>query len=164
MKRYDSIEDYEAYIAELEKNGIENAREMMENMYILDFLIMNEDRHLNNFGIIRDVKTLEWLSVAPIFDNGNSLNIAYYDEEEVVISGKGRLFYEILSFDEIIKTVKNIRRIDISKLDGIVYEYDELLHKYQDILGLSDNRIYKLCVLLNRQINKLGKLIEENNK
>ena len=27
----------------------------LENMFILDYLILNEDRHLNNFGIIRDV-------------------------------------------------------------------------------------------------------------
>ena len=33
---------------------------------------MNEDRHLNNFGIIRDVISLEWISVAPIFDNRDS--------------------------------------------------------------------------------------------
>ena len=52
MKRYDSKEDYEEYIKVLEENGIVDAREKLENMYILDFLIMNEDRHLNNFGII----------------------------------------------------------------------------------------------------------------
>ena len=55
---------------------------------------MNEDRHLNNFGIIMDVNTLKWLRVAPIFDNGQSLNIEYYDEEEMQISGEERLFYE----------------------------------------------------------------------
>ena len=37
---------------------------------------------LNNFGIIRDVNTLKWLDVAPIFDNGEALKIEYYDEEE----------------------------------------------------------------------------------
>ena len=161
MDRYDTEEDYEMYIKRLEENGIKNAREMMENMYILDFLIMNEDRHLNNFGIIRDVNTLKWVSVAPIFDNGMALNIAYYDEEEVVISGQGRLFYEVKYYDEIIKVVKDIKRIDVSKLDGIVEEFDELLHKYQDITHMSDRRINRLCVLLNRQINKLRKLIEE---
>ena len=62
----------------------------------LDFLIMNEDRHLNNFGIIRDVNTLKWLDMAPIFDNGQSLNVQDYNDEEVVISGHGRLFYETL--------------------------------------------------------------------
>ncbi len=155
MERHDSVEDYEEYIKKLEDNGIDDVREKVENMYILDFLIMNEDRHLNNFGIIRDVNTLEWIDVAPIFDNGQSLNMEYFDNEEVHISGNGRFFYEVKPFDEIIKVVKNIKRIDISKLDGIVEWFDELLHKYQYLTGYSDTRINKLCILLNRQINKL---------
>lgn len=159
MNRHGSIEDYEEYIKLLENQGIEYARIKIENMYILDFLIMNEDRHLNNFGIIRDVNTLKWLDIAPIFDNGQSLNIQDYNDEEVMISGHGRLFYEIKPFDEIIKVVKNIKRIDISKLDGVVEEFDDLLHKYQHITNMSDRRINKLCILLNSQINKLKKLI-----
>ena len=161
MKRYDSEEDYEEYIKCLEENGIPNVREKIENMYILDFLIMNEDRHLNNFGIIRDVNTLKWLDVAPIFDNGMALNIQSYDDEELIISGMGRLFYEVKPFDEIIKLVHNIKRIDVSKLSDIPEEFDKLLHKYQSITKMSDKRIYRLCVLLNRQINKLKKIIEE---
>ena len=160
MTKYDNTKDYEDYIKLLEEHGIKDARIKMENMYILDFLIMNEDRHLNNFGIIRDVNTLEWLDVCPIFDNGQSLNINYYDEDEVIISGQGRLFYEVKPFDEIIKLVENPKRIDISKLDDIVKEFDELLHKYQNITHISDKRIYRLCVLLQRQINKLKKIIE----
>ena len=163
MVRHDNIDDYEDYVKILEENGIEKAREKMENMYILDFLIMNEDRHLNNFGIIRDVNTLKWLDVAPIFDNGQSLNIQDYNEEEVVISGNGRLFYEIKSFDEIIKVVKDIKRLDISKLDGIVEWFDELLHQYQNITNMTDRRINRLCILLNRQIDKLKKLIENGS-
>lgn len=162
MKRYNSIEDYEDYINILEKNGIKDARTQIENMYILDFLIMNEDRHLNNFGIIRDVNNLKWLKVAPIFDNGQSLNIQYYDAEELHISGEGRFFYEVKPFDEIIKVVKDIKRIDINKLDGIVEWYDNLLHKYQHITKFSDIRINRLCILLNRQINKLKDLIKSN--
>ena len=161
MTRHDSLEDYEEYIKKLEDYNIENAREKVENMYILDFLIMNEDRHLNNFGIIRDVNTLKWLDVAPIFDNGQSLNIEYYDEDELHISGKGRLFYEVKPFDEIIKVVKDLKRIDINKLDGIVEWFDDLLHKYQNITEMSDRRIERLCILLNRQINKLKELIFE---
>lgn len=161
MKRYDTEEDYEEYIKKLEENKIVNAREKIENMYILDFLIMNEDRHLNNFGVIRDVNTLKWLDVSPIFDNGMSLNIPYYDDEEVIISGHGRLFYEVKPFDEIIKVVKNIKRIDTSKLEDIPEFFDNLLHEYQHITHISDKRINKLCILLNRQINKLKKIIEE---
>ena len=161
MKKHDNTDDYEEYIKKLEENGISNAREKIENMYILDFLIMNEDRHLNNFGIIRDVNTLKWLDVSPIFDNGMALNIPYYDENEVIISGNGRFFYEVKPFDEIIKVVRNIKRIDVSKLSDIPEEFDKLLHKYQSITKMSDKRIYRLCVLLNKQINKLKKIIEE---
>ena len=67
----------------------------------------------------------------------------------------------VKSFDEIIKVVRNIKRIDVSKLSDIPEEFDKLLHKYQSITKMSDKRIYRLCVLLNRQINKLKKIIEE---
>ena len=153
---------YEEYIKILEEKGIKDARIKLENMYILDFLIMNEDRHLNNFGIIRDVNTLKWLDIAPIFDNGQSLNIEYYDEEEMHIRGEGKLFYEIKSFDEIIKVVKNIKRININKLENLPVWFDNLLHKYQNLSGYSDTKINKLCILLNRQINKLKKIIENS--
>ena len=162
MKRHNDKQDYEDYIKVLEENEIKDARISMENMYILDFLIMNEDRHLNNFGIIRDVNTLKWISTAPIFDNGQSLRIEYYDEEELHISGEGRLFYEVLPFDEIIKVVKDLKRIDINALDGLVEWFDDLLHKYQHITKFSDTRINRLCIILNRQVNKLRRLIENS--
>ncbi len=160
MKRHNNFTDYEEYIKKLEDQGIVSAREKVENMYILDFLIMNEDRHLNNFGIIRDVNTLKWLDVAPIFDNGQSLKIEYANEEEMYISGMGRFFYEVKPFAEIIKVVKDLKRIDLSKLEGIVEWFDDLLHQYQHLTGYSETRIKHLCVLLNSQINKLKELIE----
>lgn len=159
-EKHKSKQDYLDYVELLIKNGIPDAREKLENMYILDFLLMNEDRHLNNFGIIRDVNNLKWLDVAPIFDNGQSLNVVAYDNSELIISGEGRFFYNIDKFDNIIKIVENIKRIDVSSLDGIVEEFDELLHKYQKITGISNEKIHKLCILLNRQIEKLKDIIE----
>ena len=38
-----------------------------------DYIIANEDRHFNNFGVIRNAETLEWLGFAPIYDSGSSL-------------------------------------------------------------------------------------------
>ena len=115
---------------------------------------------MHSFGIIRDVNTLEWVDVAPIFDNGQSLNIQDYNEEEVVTSGHGRLFYELKPFDEIIKVVRDLKRINIGALEDIPEKFDLLLHEYQHITGMSDKRIYRLCVLLERQINKLQDMIE----
>jgi len=60
--------------------------------------------------------------------------------------------------------VYDLKRIDINKLDGIVEWFDELLHKYQHLTKFSDTGINKLCIILNRQINKLKKLIEVSQK
>lgn len=152
---------YEEYINILENHNIKNAREKIEDMFILDYIIMNEDRHLNNFGIIRDVNTLEWLDVAPIFDNGESLNIIDYTDEEVIINNQGRFFYRIDNFDEMLKYIKNIKRYDLSKLDGVVEEFDDLLHSYSNITHMTDRRIKKICTLLYTRINKLNKIINK---
>ncbi len=153
---------YEDYINILENNGIAKAREKIEDMFILDYIIMNEDRHLNNFGIIRDVNTLRWLDVAPIFDNGQALNILDYNDEEVIINGQGRFFYNVSDFDEILAHIKNSKRVDISKLDGVVEEFDDLLHQYQSITHMTDRRINKICTLLFSRINKLKRHIDTN--
>lgn len=110
---------YEEYIKILENKGINNVREKLENMFILDYLILSEDRHLNNFGIIRNVNNLNWIDI------------------------------------------KDIKRIDLSKLDGVVDEFDELLHKYQSTTRMTDRRINKICTLLISRINKLENIINK---
>lgn len=149
---------YEEYIKILEKHNIQNAREKIENMFILDYIILNEDRHLNNFGIIRDVNTLEWIDVAPIFDSGESLKIIDYNDEEVIINGEARFFYNIEPFDNITKYVKDFSRFDLSKLDSVPEDFDNLLHEYQNITHMTDNRINKICTLLYSRINRLKSL------
>lgn len=156
----DKDKAYETYINILENNGISKAREEIENMFILDFIMLNEDRHLNNFGIIRNVENLNWIETAPIFDTGQSLNILDYNDEELVINGDGRFFYDMDKFDTIINYIKNIKRFDLSKLDGICEEFDDLLHKYQNITKMTDRRIDKICKLLLSRINKLERIIE----
>lgn len=151
---------YEEYIKILEDKGINNVREKLENMFILDYLILNEDRHLNNFGIIRNVNTLKWIDIAPIFDNGQSLNILDYNDCELVINGQGRFFHSVLDFDLIISKIKDIKRIDLSKLDGVVLKFEEVLHKYQEITKMTDRRINNICTLLMSRINKLRRIID----
>lgn len=150
---------YEEYIEILESHGINNARERLEDMFILDYIMMNEDRHLNNFGIIRNVNTLKWLDVAPIFDNGQSLNILDYNEKEIILNGQGRFFYNVMDFDDILKKVRDLNRYNIDNLNGITEEFENLLYKYQSITKMTDRRIDKICTLLNSRINKLKNII-----
>ena len=60
----------------------------------------------------------------------------------------------------IIYLIKDLKKYDLNKLDGICEEFDELLHKYQHITKMTDRRINKICTLLFSRINKLKKKIE----
>ncbi|MGN0099198.1 MAG: excisionase [Candidatus Methanomethylophilaceae archaeon] len=70
-KRND-VSDYQNYIDTCRSFGVD-VTESVDDMLIVDYLICNYDRHYNNFGIIRDPETLEWMGPAPIFDSGASL-------------------------------------------------------------------------------------------
>lgn len=150
---------YEEYIKILKNHGIKNAREKLEDMFVLDYIMMNEDRHLNNFGVIRNANNLKWIDVAPIFDNGQSLNILDYNEEEIILNGQGRFFYNVMDFDDILKKVNNLKRYNLENLNGITEEFENFLHKYQSITKMTDRRIDKICTLLNSRINKLKNII-----
>ena len=42
-------------------------------MITCDYILANYDRHYRNFGAIRNVETLKWKGIAPIYDSGSSL-------------------------------------------------------------------------------------------
>ena len=57
----------------VEELSIPVCRQEVDDMLLFDYLINNADRHYGNFGFIRDVQMRQFLGMAPIFDNGNSL-------------------------------------------------------------------------------------------
>ena len=59
----------------------------LDRVIVFDYLIGNTDRHLNNFGVIRDSHTLEWRGFAPLFDNGTSMGCDL--EAEDIVSEAG---------------------------------------------------------------------------
>lgn len=64
---------YDALLTFAAKNGIADYDKFLQSMLIADFLISNKDRHLGNFGFLRDASTLKIIGPAPLFDNGTSL-------------------------------------------------------------------------------------------
>ena len=90
-----------------------HVKETLAKMFLCDYLIANYDRHLRNFGAIRNVETLEYTRMAPIFDCGASLwcwqrHLAYPQDWEYVAPpfGEGmeplsqvKLFDEYTWFD-----------------------------------------------------------------
>ncbi len=61
------------------------------DMFIIDCLIGNTDRHNGNFGFIKNIKTEE-LTLAPIYDCGSCLFSTFTDEKiETVLENDGLL-------------------------------------------------------------------------
>ena len=147
----DYKENYERYIKILEANGINDARDNLEDLILLDYLIMNVDRLLNNLGIIRDVNNLKWISIAPIFDSGEAMNLEMLDDDTMVINDNGRLFNEVVHFDNFLELIRKNRKYNLEKLENIINEYEFVLKKYQCISKMSDKNIYNLCYLLKKK-------------
>lgn len=74
-KKNNEKSEYEHFIAVCAQNGLEEekTRPFLEYQIMTDFLTTNTDRHFNNFGILRDTRTLRYLEMAPVFDSGNSM-------------------------------------------------------------------------------------------
>ena len=123
LKKPNELSYYEFFIEICKRNGLD-IRNFLEYQILTDFIITNTDRHLNNFGIIRDSQTLKWISYAPIFDSGNSM---FYDFYYIPVD-KGLLNIEVSSFlkkeVQLLKYVKNRGLIDVSLLpkDSEVYD------------------------------------------
>lgn len=79
---------YRFFIRRYTELGIMDAEKRFNQMLLVDYLLGNEDRHLNNFGLIRDSNTLKFLSLAPIFDTGSCLG--YLEEDDVLAYSKPR--------------------------------------------------------------------------
>lgn len=155
-KKSNNVTDLEHYINILEKHNVPDARKNVENMFVLDFIIMNMDRHMKNFGVIRNVNTLEWVRTTPIFDNGESMQCDKLTSEINFTDGKGKFFTNTdKKYSEMLKKLETIKEIDIKKLEGIVTDYKNVLEKYQPYTDATSERIRKLCFGLEKRIKKL---------
>ena len=74
-KKDNAMSMYEHFVAVCLAHDLEETkvRSFLEYQIMTDFIITNTDRHMNNFGILRDTKTLKFIGMAPIFDSGNSM-------------------------------------------------------------------------------------------
>lgn len=148
---------YDHYIRCLKELNILNANLLVDKMLVCDFILANKDRHFNNFGVIRNVETLKFEKVAPIFDNGCSL---WYDENDMYVGE----FFLTKPFEEYekdqINLVKNLTWFDISKLDGFVDEVKKILLSNK---LLTNERIEKNIKQIKERIEFVNKLKQKNN-
>lgn len=73
QKKPNNVSVYQHFVNCCQELGVTDIVKSLDRMLVLDYIIANEDRHLNNFGLLRNAETLEWIGFAPIYDSGSSL-------------------------------------------------------------------------------------------
>ena len=110
------------------------------NMFIVDTLIGNTDRHLSNFGVIDDGKTLKF---SPVYDCGSALHPLLTDEKinyllnnESEFKNVAYSIYPVYTYENKKITYSEFYKKDISDLnDALLRIYPRIeMNKIYDII------------------------------
>ena len=117
-KKSNSESLYQHYLSCCATLGVSGVAHALNQMIVLDFLIANEDRHLNNFGLIRNADTLEWIGPAPTFDSGSSLG---YDKLNVQIASMNGIECKPFkrTHEEQLRLISSFDWLDFEALTGV---------------------------------------------
>lgn len=162
-KKPNERSDYQFYIDLCRNAGIDNICDSLDEMFVLDYIIRNEDRHTRNFGLIRNVETLHYVGAAPLFDSGTSLLLDIATEDIVYHcvhkDSPAKPFRN--TQDKQIELVQSPDRFDLTKLKDIDEEVYSVLKKGD---FLSETRISALCKAISARVRKLDRIFAERNK
>ena len=152
VKKRNDVSLYEHYINCCKEYGITDIEHSMNQMLTLDYIIVNEDRHLNNFGLIRNADTLEYVSAAPVYDSGTSM---WFNTAAKNIKAGARDIeskpFKTRHADQI-KLVTDFDWLDLDKLYGIEDEFAQILSTSEP---MDDERKDVLCDALKTRIELL---------
>ena len=152
QKKDNQTSVYRHYRNCCEKLGVPNAAHALDQMLALDYLIANEDRHFNNFGLLRDPDTLEWLGPAPIYDSGSCLG---YDKLTPQIrSGAGITCKPFKrTHQDQLRLVTSFAWLDLSKVGGIDQGIRETFTGAEEFIA--QERVEAIAASVNQRIQML---------
>lgn len=122
---------YQHLLKCMEYFGVKNGVDYIDEMIQFDFIIQNEDRHLNNFAFIRSVESGKIISFAPLFDFGSAMGHKSKKESKKIFKERE---------DTAIKKMTNNAKI-IAEIEEITKKEIE---KYEKIRKTSKNTIKKI--------------------
>ena len=157
QKKANSVSVYQHFVNCCEALGIRGAVSFLDRMIVLDYIIANEDRHLNNFGVLRDAGTLQWLGFAPIYDSGSSLG---YDKMPMQIRAEKEVICKPFKnhHTEQLKLVSDFGWIDFDRLDDTEALIESVLTIEYAEEYIDASRIQAITGAVRRRIENLFKL------
>jgi hypothetical protein len=160
QKKNNSTSVYRHFVKCCESLGIKDVVPFLDRMITLDYIIANEDRHFNNFGLIRNAETLEWIGMAPIYDSGSSLG---YDKlpgqmkSEKDVGCKPFKNHHL----EQLQLVQSFDWLDLSKLADVEDVIRGILSQDTDENYIDESRINAVVNAVKRRIENLEQIIGE---
>ena len=157
QKKDNNVSVYRHFVNCCEALGAGNMTSALDKMIVLDYIIANEDRHLNNFGLLRNAETLEWLGFAPIYDSGSSLG---YDKRVVQIRRQSDIVCKPFkkTHSDQIKLVSDFSWIDFERLRDVpemIYGY--LTSEYVSEF-IEDSRALAISETVRKRIEVLREI------
>lgn len=149
LKRPTMIELYK------EITKTEKFKKKIDDIIVLDYLIENTDRHLNNFGFLIDNDN-NLIDVFPIFDCGNSMN--YQDRFKKDDRDYSKMFNK--PFIQLADLVFDTRAYDFSALRNI----DDLFYKVYEDSNLTDEEKASILRLFKMRVNNLQQYFSHKDK
>lgn len=157
QKKENNVSVYQHFLNCCEKLGITDVVPFLDRMIVLDYIIANEDRHLNNFGALRNAETLEWIGMAPVYDSGSALG---YDKLAAQIrSGKDITCKPFKKHhEEQLKLVSAFEWIDFEKLSDIKEVIKEIMTTGDAVEYMDDARVKAIADSVDKRIRYLEQI------
>ena len=157
QKKSNSVSVYQHFVNCCEELGIQGAVPFLDRMIVLDYIIANEDRHFNNFGVLREAETLKWLGFAPIYDSGSSLG---YDKMPMQIRAEKDVVCKPFKnhHEEQLKLVSDLSWIDFGRLEDVDGLIENVLTAEGTEEYLDESRIRAIVGSVKRRIEYLSHL------
>ena len=125
----------------------ENFYQEFIDMLVFDAVILNEDRHFGNFGLLIDNQTNKIIAPAPIFDNGLSL-LCYAMEDDFKNINNYIETRQPASYQDFIAYVKPLMN---SRQKEKVRKLLDFHFKNQSKYRLSKNRLKQLEIVIQQR-------------
>jgi excisionase family DNA binding protein len=145
--------DYQHYLECCHALGVEEPELAISYGIVCDDLMANTDRHWRNFGLVRNVETLE-CRIAPIFDTGSSL---WHDRPDL-------LFSRDFTFTGKQFEANPGRQLQLAELDWLetaaIQDLDEFAREILSKSLLPEERIGLICQGIRWRVGRMTSIRE----
>lgn len=130
--------------------GIDGAEDYIKKMVYCDYVIGNNDRHLGNFGFIRDANTAKIIGFAPLFDSGSAFQTKSTQKIDAQI-----IYFSEENKKEAIKYVEKKYKNKLPK-KLVCSTMERIINTYPTLDSVQREQLVKLIHNANARVKKIS--------